>query len=301
MLNARNVADNATKDFDLNVHFQEHHLDPPSTDDMEQLDVEVPADAKIEFLFPRFSDPPLKENGVMHVISANTQWMEFADVNAHPYAHHSDPPEVSTNNVDIAVNKTAMNGNLNKHLHAHHSDPPMVDVKIVAKYVTRNLDIHFDKHHSDPPERVEVKQFSNLTNPCTALAMGYGCLPYLVPSWTEIIWLFKLLMCMNCYCTPRILFHTWRIKFGMIQIPKMIQLPIDDGEKNDLMVSFMKIILSPNEDEKTMVIRKMKALMCLRIWKMLTSLTRKLSQAPAQERNGSSHKNWTFNLFIYIY
>ena len=238
MLNARNVADNATKDFDLNVHFQEHHWDPPSTDDMEQLDDEVPADAKIEFLFARFSDPPLKENGVMHVISANTQWMEFADVNAHPYAHHSDPPEVSTNNVDIAVNKTAMNGNLNKHLHAHHSDPPMVDVKIVAKYVTRNLDIHFDKHHSDPPERVEVKQFSNLTNPCTALAMGYGCLPYLVPSWTEIIWLFKLLMCMNCYCTTRILFHTWRIKFGMIQIPKMIQLPIDDGEKNDLMVSF---------------------------------------------------------------
>ena len=55
----------------------------------------------------------------MHVISANTQWMEFAYVNS----HHSDPPEISTNIVDIAVNKTAMNGNLNKHLHAHHSDP----------------------------------------------------------------------------------------------------------------------------------------------------------------------------------
>ena len=160
-LNARNVANNATKDFDLNVHFHEHHSDPPpSTDDMESLDDEALTDAKIEYLFAHFSDPPLKENGMEHVISANTQLMEFADVKAHLYAHHSDPPEVSTNNVDIAVNEATMNGNLKKHLHAHHSDPPMIDAKIVAKDATRNLDFHTDEHHSDPPERVfelEVK------------------------------------------------------------------------------------------------------------------------------------------------
>ena len=97
--------------------------------------------------------------------------MEFADVKAHLYAHHSDPPDVSTNNVDIAVNEATTTGNLKKHFHAHHSDPPMVDAKIVAKDATKSLGIHFDEHHSDPPERVEVKQFSNLTNPCIALAM----------------------------------------------------------------------------------------------------------------------------------
>ena len=59
------------------------------------------------------------------------------------------------------------------------------------------------------------------------------------------------------------------------------------------MVSFHENNSIANEDEETMVIRKIKALMCLRIWKMLTSLTRKLSQAPAQERNGSSHNQWT--------
>ena len=62
-----------------------------------------------------------------------------------------------------------MNGNLKKHLHSHHSDPPMIDAKIVAKDAMRNLDFHTDEHHSDPPERVfelEVKRFSNLTNPC---------------------------------------------------------------------------------------------------------------------------------------
>ena len=52
------------------------------------------------------------------------------------------------------------------HLYAHHSDPLMIDAKIVAKDATRNLDFHSDEHHSDPPEKVNVKQFSNLTNPC---------------------------------------------------------------------------------------------------------------------------------------
>ena len=198
---------------------------------MEQLDNEVLTDAKIEFLFAHFSDPPLKENGVKHVISANTQPMEFADVKAHLYAHHSDPPEVFTNNVDIAVNEATTTGNLKKHFHAHHSDPPMVDAKIVAKDATKSLDIHFDEHHSDPPERVEVKQFSNLTNPCIALAMDYRCLPYLVP-WSEMKWLSKFLTCMNCYCTPRILFHRWKIKFGMIEVLMMVQITIDDEEKN---------------------------------------------------------------------
>ena len=259
-LNAINVDNNATEDFDLNVHFHEHHSDPPpSTDDMEPLDDEALTDAKIEYLFAHFSDPPLKENGMEHVISANTQLMEFADVKAHLYAHHSDPPVVSSNSVDIAVNEATMNGNLKKHLHAHHSDPPMIDAKIVAKDAMRNLDFHTDEHHSDPPERVfelEVKRFSNLSNPCIALVMtkweaklDHRCYPYFVP-WTELEWLFKLLICMNCFCTPRILFHRWKIKIGMMQVPMMIHFQLMRKKRLVQQHLRMKIILSPVEMKK---------------------------------------------------
>ena len=73
-----------------------------------------------------------------HVISANTRLMEFADVKAHLYAHHSDPPEI-TNDAKIATDKATMDGNLKKHPYAHHSDPPMIDAKIVAKDATMNF------------------------------------------------------------------------------------------------------------------------------------------------------------------
>ena len=44
-LNPRNVDNNATEDFDFNVHFHEHHSDPPpSTDDMKSLDDEALTD-----------------------------------------------------------------------------------------------------------------------------------------------------------------------------------------------------------------------------------------------------------------
>ena len=175
------------------------------------------------------------------------------------------------------------------HIHAHHSDPPMIDAKIVAKDATRNSDFHSDEHHSDPPERVfnEVKLCSNLTNPCFALALDHRCYPYLVP-WTEMIWLFKFLMCMNSYCTPHILFHRWKIKIGIIQVSMMTQIPIDDEKKNDSISSYGNYSIA-SENKEAMVIRKMQALMFLRIWKILASLTRKLSQTPAQERNGSNH------------
>ena len=74
----------------------------------------------------------------------------------------------------------------------------------------------FDEHHSDPPDKAalknEVKLYSNLTNPCFALAKDHRSFPFLVP-WTEMEWSFKLWMCGNCYYTPRILFPKWKIKY----------------------------------------------------------------------------------------
>ena len=118
--------------------------------------------------------------------------------------------------------------------------------------------------------------------------LDHRCYPYFVP-WTELEWLFKLLICMNCFCTPRILFHRWKIKIGMMQVPMMIHFQL--MRKKRLVQQHLPYENNSiaSENEETMVMRKMKALMFLRIWKMLTSLTRKLSQAPAQERNGSSH------------
>ena len=163
-------------------------------------------DLTTEFLVAHFSDPPLKENGVAHVISANKQLMELADVKAHLYAHHSDPPEI-TNDAKIATDKATMDGNLKKHPYAHHSDPPMIDAKIVAKDATP-----FRSNRHDRALKHEVKQVSNLINPCCALVMDHRCLPYLVP-WTEMEGVFKLWISVNCYYTPRKLFHRWKIKF----------------------------------------------------------------------------------------
>ena len=55
----------------------------------------------------------------------------------------------------------------------------------------------------------------------------------------------------------------------------MTQIPIDDEKKNDSISSYGNYSIA-SENKEAMVIRKMQALMFLRIWKMLTSLTRKL-------------------------
>ena len=112
-------------------------------------------DLTTEFLVAHFSDPPLKENGVAHVISANKQLMELADVKAHLYAHHSDPPD-ATNDVKIVTEGKTTKGNVKKHIFAHHSDPPegiSNDVKIAVGKATMDgkLKKHLFAHHSDPP------------------------------------------------------------------------------------------------------------------------------------------------------
>ena len=52
--------------------------------------------------------------------------------------------------------------------------------------------------------------------------------------------------------------------------------PIDEEEKTGSTASSYENNSIASENEETMVMRKMKALMFLHIWKMLTSLTRKL-------------------------
>ena len=120
------------------------------------------------------------------------------NVRKHLFKHVSDPPK-------------AMDVKLTKLVYPHKSDPPMVDARKVALKATKTL----DEHHSDPPEEAsknEVKRYSNLTNPCFALAMDQRCYPFLVP-WTETEWSFKLWMGGNCYYTPRRLYHRWKIKY----------------------------------------------------------------------------------------
>ena len=181
-----------------------------------------------EPLYAHVSDPPeVLHDGVKYV--ANDSLMN-GNFSLHLFKHVSDPPEGSNGGVKCAKENALIDRNFDEHLfkhvsdppearmmmdvkstkiaYPHKSDPPMDDARKVALKATSNLDMNYDEHHSDPPEKAlnEVKLCSNLTNPCFALALDHRCYPYLVP-WTEMIWLFKFLMCMNCYCTTRILFH----------------------------------------------------------------------------------------------
>ena len=54
-------------------------------------------------------------NDTIPVVSANTESLEFADVTANLYAHHTDPPDVTIDG-KIAVEDTIMDGNLKQHI-----------------------------------------------------------------------------------------------------------------------------------------------------------------------------------------